>query len=101
VLGEMLELGAFAQALHVECGHAAVRAGVSFLVTVGGPPAEAMAAAAHDAGLDEQAAVHVESSAEAADRLLAHLAANDLVLVKGSRGIGTDLVVARLLSEWS
>ena len=71
VLGEMLELGAFAQALHVECGHAAVRAGVSLLVTVGGPPAEAMAGAARDAGLDERAAVHVESSAEAADRLLA------------------------------
>ena len=101
VLGEMLELGAFAQVLHVECGHAAVRAGVSLLVTVGGPPAEAMAGAARDAGLDERAAVHVESSAEAADRLLAHLAPNDLVLVKGSRGIGTDLVVARLLAEWS
>jgi UDP-N-acetylmuramoyl-tripeptide--D-alanyl-D-alanine ligase len=101
VLGEMLELGAFAHALHVECGRAAVRAGVSLLITAGGAPAEAMAAAAREAGLDEPAAVHVASSAEAADRLLARLVPNDLVLVKGSRGIGTDLVVARLLSEWS
>jgi UDP-N-acetylmuramoyl-tripeptide--D-alanyl-D-alanine ligase len=101
VLGEMLELGAFARALHVECGHAAVRAGVSLLITAGGPPADAMAAAAREAGLDEHAAVHVASSAEAADRLLGRLAPNDLVLVKGSRGIGTDLVVARLLAEWS
>jgi UDP-N-acetylmuramoyl-tripeptide--D-alanyl-D-alanine ligase len=101
VLGEMLELGAFAHALHVECGRAAVRAGVSLLITAGGAPAEAMAAAAREAGLDEPATVHVASSAEAADRLLARLAPNDLVLVKGSRGIGTDLVVARLLSEWS
>jgi len=85
----------------VECGRAAVRAGVSILITAGGAPAEAMAAAAREAGLDEPATVHVASSAEAADRLLARLAPNDLVLVKGSRGIGTDLVVARLLSEWS
>jgi UDP-N-acetylmuramoyl-tripeptide--D-alanyl-D-alanine ligase len=101
VLGEMLELGAFAQTLHVECGHAVVRAGVSLLITAGGAPADAMATAARNAGLDDRAAVHVASSAEAADRLLGRLAPNDLVLVKGSRGIGTDLVVARLLSEWS
>jgi UDP-N-acetylmuramyl pentapeptide synthase len=45
--------------------------------------------------------VHVATSAEAADRALALLAAGDLVLVKGSRGIGTDLVVDRIKAEWS
>jgi UDP-N-acetylmuramoyl-tripeptide--D-alanyl-D-alanine ligase len=100
VLGEMLELGAFAQALHVECGHAAVNAGVARLVVVGGPPAAALAAAARDAGLPEGAAVHVSTSGEAADLLLAALAPGDLVLVKGSRGIGTDRVVDRIKAEW-
>jgi len=101
VLGEMLELGAFAQALHVECGHAAVNAGISRLVAVGGAPAAALAAAARDAGLDDDAAVHVETSAEAAGRVLELLAPGDLVLVKGSRGIGTDRVVDRIRAEWS
>jgi UDP-N-acetylmuramoyl-tripeptide--D-alanyl-D-alanine ligase len=100
VLGEMLELGGFAQALHVECGHAAVNAGVARLVVVGGPPAAALAAAARDAGLPEGAAVHVSTSGEAADLLLAALAPGDLVLVKGSRGIGTDRVVDRIKAEW-
>ncbi len=100
VLGEMLELGAFAQALHVECGHAAVSAGISHLVTVGGEAAAALAAAARDAGLGHDAAVHVETSGEAADLLLASLAPGDLVLVKGSRGIGTDRVVERVKAEW-
>lgn len=100
VLGEMLELGAFAQALHVECGHAAVRAGISRLVAVGGSAAAALAGAARDAGLDEDAAVHVATSGEAADLLLASLAPGDLVLVKGSRGIGTDHVVDRVKAEW-
>jgi UDP-N-acetylmuramoyl-tripeptide--D-alanyl-D-alanine ligase len=101
VLGEMLELGAFAHALHIECGHAAVSAGVSHLIAVGGAPAAALAAAARDAGLDGTAAVHVATSEEAADLLLGSLTPGDLVLVKGSRGIGTDLVADRLRAEWS
>ena len=101
VLGEMLELGAFAQLLHVECGHAAVRAGISRLVAVGGVAAAALAGAARDAGLPGEAAMHVGTSAEAAELLLASVAPGDLVLVKGSRGIGTDLVVERLKAEWS
>jgi UDP-N-acetylmuramoyl-tripeptide--D-alanyl-D-alanine ligase len=101
VLGEMLELGAFAQPLHVECGDAAVKAGISRLVAVGGAAAAALAGAARDAGLDDEAAVHVGTSAEAAELLLASIAPGDLVLVKGSRGIGTDLVVERLKAEWS
>jgi UDP-N-acetylmuramoyl-tripeptide--D-alanyl-D-alanine ligase len=99
VLGEMLELGAFAQPLHVECGRAAVKAGIARLVTVGGAAAAALAGAARDAGLN--AAVHVGTSAEAAELLLASVAPGDLVLVKGSRGIGTDLVAERLKAEWS
>ena len=101
VLGEMLELGAFAQPLHVECGQAAVKAGISRLVAVGGVAAAALAGAARDAGLHGEAAVHVGTSAEAAELLLASMAPGDLVLVKGSRGIGTDLVVERLKAEWS
>ena len=42
-----------------ECGHAAAKAGISWLVAVGGPAAAALAAAARDAGLDDAAAVHV------------------------------------------
>src|SRR5918995_868563 len=56
VLGEMLELGAFAGRLHVECGRAAVKAGISRLVAVGGAAAAALAGAAREAGLGEGAA---------------------------------------------
>jgi UDP-N-acetylmuramoyl-tripeptide--D-alanyl-D-alanine ligase len=101
VLGEMLELGAFAEPLHAECGQAAVKAGISRLVAVVGPVAAALAGAARAAGLDDEAALHVGTSAEAADLLLASMAPGDLVLVKGSRGIGTDLIVERVKAEWS
>ena len=36
-----------------------------------------------------------------ATRLMAMLRADDVVLVKGSRGVRTDLVVARLEAEWA
>jgi UDP-N-acetylmuramoyl-tripeptide--D-alanyl-D-alanine ligase len=96
VLGEMLELGDDAVALHEACGRAAARAGLAKLVTVGGAPAAAMANAAVDAGMPASAVLHVATSAEAADAVLPMLREGDLVLVKGSRGVRTDIVADRL-----
>jgi UDP-N-acetylmuramyl pentapeptide synthase len=45
--------------------------------------------------------LHVATRDEAADAALARIRPGDLVLVKGSRGIGTDLVVARLKAEFA
>jgi UDP-N-acetylmuramoyl-tripeptide--D-alanyl-D-alanine ligase len=100
VLGEMLELGAFSDALHAECGRAAAAQGLAALVTVGGAPAARMAEAARDAGLPADTVHHVATSEEAADLVPSLLRPRDLVLVKGSRGIRTDLVVDRLVEEW-
>ena len=96
VLGEMLELGEQARALHEACGRAAARAGLAHLVTVGGPPALAMADAAVEAGMPPSAVQHVGTSAEAADLLVPLLRAGDVVLVKGSRGVRTDIVADRV-----
>ncbi|MGE0362362.1 MAG: UDP-N-acetylmuramoyl-tripeptide--D-alanyl-D-alanine ligase [Vicinamibacterales bacterium] len=96
VLGEMLELGDASGALHEACGRAAAAAGVELLIAVGGGPAAGLAAAAVAAGLAPAVVHHVATSAEAATLAGDLVAAGDLVLVKGSRGIGTDVVVARL-----
>ncbi len=95
VLGEMLELGDHAIALHERVGRSAAGA-VDWLVTVGGEPAGAMAAAAVQAGLAPDRVEHFETSDEAASRVAALVERGDLVLVKGSRGIRTDKVVERL-----
>ena len=99
VLGEMLELGDRSAALHEACGRAAVEAGFTVVIAVGGAPAEALAAGARSAGLDAAAVTTVRTSAEAAERAAAIAREGDVILVKGSRGIGMERVVDRLKAE--
>jgi UDP-N-acetylmuramoyl-tripeptide--D-alanyl-D-alanine ligase len=96
VLGEMLELGPESGALHARCGRAAAAAGIERLVTVGGAPAHALGAAAVAAGLPASAVQHFATSVEAAPAVAALVRSGDLVLVKGSRGIGLERVVEAL-----
>lgn len=96
VLGEMLELGAHAARLHEECGATAAEAGLSWLIAVGGSPAAVLARAATDRGMPPASVLHVATSEEAAAEAVARIRPGDLVLIKGSRGIGTDRVVQRL-----
>lgn len=99
VLGEMLELGEHAVSLHEDAGRQAAGAGLERLVTVGGDAAAAMAASAIAAGLSAARVVHLATSAEAADAMASWLRRGDLVLVKGSRGTRTDVVVDRIVAE--
>jgi UDP-N-acetylmuramoyl-tripeptide--D-alanyl-D-alanine ligase len=101
VLGEMLELGDHAVRLHQECGVDAAAAGLDMLVTIGGAPARALADAAVEAGMPAVSVTWVGTSAEAAAFTAARTRPGDLVLVKGSRGIRTDLVVDRLKAEFA
>ena len=101
VLGEMLELGSHAIPLHEECGAAAAAAGLDLLIAVGGPPARALADAAVRAGLPASSVAHVPDREAAARLALQRTRPGDLILVKGSRGIGTDLVADRLKAEYA
>jgi UDP-N-acetylmuramoyl-tripeptide--D-alanyl-D-alanine ligase len=89
VLGDMLELGEQEIELHREIGAAAQAAGVDLLVTVG-PRAAAM--------LDsfDGDSYAVADAAEAAALAGELVEAGDVVLVKGSRGIGLEVVAEGL-----
>jgi UDP-N-acetylmuramoyl-tripeptide--D-alanyl-D-alanine ligase len=89
VLGDMLELGAAEAELHREIGTAAEAAGVDVLVTVG-PRAAAML----DTFDGESYAV---ADAEEAAALAGDIVADgDVMLVKGSRGVGLEVVAEAL-----
>jgi UDP-N-acetylmuramoyl-tripeptide--D-alanyl-D-alanine ligase len=95
VAGEMLELGAEGAQLHRAAGQEIAGLGVDALWGVRGLAAE-LVAGARAAGLSEQAARFFETTEEAAAALVEEVRAGDLVLVKGSRGVRTDLIVAAL-----
>ena len=96
VLGEMLELGELSTALHEDCGRIAAASKLSKLVTIGGDPARAMGEAAIAAGMPRQSVTHFDTSTEAAAAVSSLVMSGDVVLVKGSRGTRTDVVVERL-----
>jgi len=101
VLGEMLELGPQSRALHEICGRVAVGTDLRYLITVGGDPARALGESAVAAGMNPRDVFHVDSSDQAAGTLITLVRPGDLVLVKGSRAIRTDIVVDRLKAEFA
>ena len=89
VLGDMLELGAEEAGLHREVGTLAAEAGVELLVTVG-PRAAAMLDTFDGEGYA------VADAGEAAALTADLIAPGDVVLVKGSRGVGLEVVAPAL-----
>jgi UDP-N-acetylmuramoyl-tripeptide--D-alanyl-D-alanine ligase len=95
VLGSMGELGQHATELHRDIGEFAARQELAFLIAVG-PHAEAYAKGAMAAGLDHNRIVAALDAEEATVGLRPILREGDAVLVKGSRFMGLDRLVAAL-----
>lgn len=96
VLGEMLELGDASATLHEACGQTAARVGVDLLVAIGGDVMDAMVRGAVAGGLSTTRVHRFGDSETAAPAVEKLVAPGDVVLVKGSRGTRTDVVVDRL-----
>jgi len=96
VVGEMLELGASTDRLHEVSGRSVTKAGVSLLVAIGGVAVDALVRGAVEAGLPADCVHRFADSSSAAAAIGQIVASGDLVLVKGSRGTRTDLVVDQL-----
>jgi UDP-N-acetylmuramoyl-tripeptide--D-alanyl-D-alanine ligase len=99
VVGEMLELGEASPDLHRAAGEEIARADVGELIAVGGPNARAMAEGAIRAGMSPSQVHYLENSVAAGDLAATLVRSGDVVLVKGSRGIRTEVVVDRLKAE--
>jgi UDP-N-acetylmuramoyl-tripeptide--D-alanyl-D-alanine ligase len=96
VLGDMLELGPEGPRFHREVGERAARLGFSPVVGVGERSRELVAGAA---GVEGTGAVWLPDAAAAADWAAGEVRSGDVVLVKGSRGVGLETVVRRLLGS--
>ena len=98
VAGEMLELGAESGEMHREVGRQIADLGVEHLFGVRGAARE-LVEGARQAGLKE--AQFYETTDAAAAALLDMVGAGDWVLVKGSRGVHTELIVAQLRARYA
>ncbi|WP_035957803.1 UDP-N-acetylmuramoyl-tripeptide--D-alanyl-D-alanine ligase [Bryobacter aggregatus] len=97
VLGEMLELGHWAEALHSQLGLYAVESGFSVLLGIRGA-ARFTIESAMKAGLSARAACFFESPEEAGEYLKSIAEPGDTILFKGSRGTRVELALERFLS---
>jgi len=93
IAGEMMELGPEAPEMHRTAGREIAHLGIDVLWGVRGLASD-ITAAARAAGL--VATRFFESSEDAATAALEEVRAGDLILVKGSRSVETDKVVAAL-----
>ena len=95
VLGDMNELGASAREEHEQVGRLAAQPGVAMLLACGKQMTAAAERARERAQGSEPAlsVLHLADPAGAADLLRPLLAANDVVLVKGSRSLAMERVV--------
>ncbi len=98
VLGDMLELGERESEYHIQAGKQVVRWNWDILVAVG-PLSSHIKEGAVSAGMKKEQVYHFEDSGTAAQEIQSLIQEDDLILVKGSRGIGMEKVVEQLRSK--
>jgi UDP-N-acetylmuramoyl-tripeptide--D-alanyl-D-alanine ligase len=99
VLGDMLELGDKAEEFHLRAGEQVVESGWDTLITIG-LLGVSLAKGALAAGMPRDRVRSFASSEEAAEKISDLVRDGDLILVKGSHGVKTELVVAKLKKEF-
>ena len=97
VLGFMAELGDTADAAHAEVGSLVATLGYDHLIVVESR-AEAIAAGARDGGFAGPVEIMADAS-EAGDLARVVAESGDIVLIKGSRSAGLEVVATRLLRD--
>ena len=96
VLGEMLELGRWAEPLHREVGNYVAVSGIPVLVGIRGV-ARKMVDAAIEGGLPKDAAFFLDDPDSAGDFLRTFAREGDAILFKGSRGTQVERALRRFL----
>jgi UDP-N-acetylmuramoyl-tripeptide--D-alanyl-D-alanine ligase len=95
VLGEMLELGVWAEKMHAEVGAHAAEKGINVVVAIRGA-ARHLAQAAEKAGVETH---FFEDPAAAGDALRTIARQGDVVLCKGSRGTRVEKALERFMAN--
>lgn len=98
VLGDMLELGDFSEALHREVGKCIYENEINILIVVG-EDAKCIAEEAIKSGMKEENIKHFGTNKDVVDFLLKNLRKDDAVLLKASNGMHF-MEIAESLKKW-
>ena len=98
VLGDMLELGEFSEKLHFETGKFAASKNIDVIVTVG-KEACYIAYGAEETGVDRKKIFSFKNTTDVNKFLDESINKDDVILIKGSRGMKMEKVVEHLLSK--
>ena len=95
VLGDMLELGDYSRSAHRQVGEMAAVCGVDILITKGRDSAW-IGEGAMEAGMPAHSIYHLQTNREVIDWLRDALSGGDRILIKGSRAMQMEEIVAYL-----
>ena len=98
VLGDMLEMGDWADAAHESVGRLAFDSGADCIVTVG-EKSRILAQSAILEGMDIRNVHLFSDNKKAADFLVNFIKSGDIILVKGSRGMKMEYIAERILKN--
>ena len=98
VAGEMLELGSDSENIHRSTGESLAGKNIDLLIGVRGL-GEALVEGAKAGGLSD--AKFADDSVKAGEMLAGEIRSGDVVLVKGSRGVRTEMVIDTLLEKFT
>ncbi len=96
VLGEMLELGRWSEALHREVGEYAAERGIDVVAGIQGQASSLVDAASKAAG-HQPAVFYFETARDAGAWLREFAGEGDAILIKGSRGTRMELALAAFM----
>lgn len=98
VLGDMLELGTYSDKGHKQVGESLVDAGFDILIAVGEQSKKTINAAIKK-GFKEENITHFSNSVEAAEYIKDKIGENDIIVIKGSRGMKMERVVEAVITN--
>ena len=92
VLGDMLELGEWTRQAHMDIGKSVVSNGINYLVTLG-ENSKYIAEGAANLGMSQRKISACETIEQVNEYLKSMIRENDIILVKGSRGMKMEGIV--------
>lgn len=99
LLGDILELGGWAESIHRELGRIAFELKLDYIITVGNSSKFITDEAVY-CGYPRDRAIHFNGNMDVTDHLKGFLKDDDVLLVKGSRGMKMEEIVAMIINDY-